>query len=106
MTINKFRIKCRVKWRCFFYNFERGVKWIWSNVIKGISKIQLPTIALFTMLILILIILCIFVPHLAAIGESKILAFYYKLELFGVLLTAVSLIAAAMTILIALQKPK
>lgn len=99
-------IKCRVKWVQLFYSIKREILRLRNNIIKGVNKIQLPMIILFTILVLILIFLCIFNPDWATVGEKRILAFYYKLELFGVLLTAVSLIAAAITILIAIQKPK
>lgn len=100
------RLNCKVKWMQLRYHLKKGIFRLCDTIIKLINKTPLPMIILFTMLVLIAIVLCIFNPHLAVFGEERVIAFYYKLELFGVLLTAVSLIAATITILLAIQKPK
>jgi len=104
--IAKLLLQCKIKWLQLLYCLKKITLKLRSSIIKGISKMQLPMIILFTMLVIVLIAICIYNPYFAAIGEERILAFSQKLELFGVLLTAVSLFAAAITILIAIQKPK
>ena len=75
-------------------------------IIKIFTMMQLPVIVLFTLIVIGSIVVFMMFPQWASIGEMRIQPIINKLELFGVLLTAVSLLAAAITIILAIQKPK
>ena len=65
------KIKCRVKWGQLFYCIKREILRVRNNIIKGVNKIQLPMIILFTILVLILIVLCFLNPDWATVGEKR-----------------------------------
>lgn len=102
--------KFRMKWKFRFMRLRYFTKNIFlkggRGIVKIFGKLQLPMIILLTLIVMGLIALFILFPQWAHIGEARIEAFSYKLDLMGVFLTAVSLIAAAITIIIAVQKPK
>lgn len=102
--------KLRTKWNILRFrimNFlKRALESIGNLIAKIFSKMQLPMIIIFTIIILGLIVVFLIFPQWAYIGEVQLQAIINKLELFGVLLTAVSLLAAAITIILAIQKPK
>lgn len=103
---NKFISKLRI-WRFEIVNFiKKAFKSTGHFIIKIFSMMQLPVIVLFTLIVIGLIVVFLMFPQWASIGEMRIQPIINKLELFGVLLTAVSLLAAAITIILAIQKPK
>lgn len=102
------KLKSRYKIQCMEakYYIKNAFRKCLCRVAKIFKKMQLPMIILLTLIVIGLIVSFLIFPHWAHTGEERIRAFYYKLEFLGVLLTAISLIAAAITIIIALQKPK
>lgn len=104
--LQKFRMKWKLRFMRLLYFTKNMFLKGGRGIVKILGKLQLPMIILLTLIVMVLVVVFILFPQWAHVGEARIEAFSNKLDLMGVLLTAVSLIAAAITIIIAVQKPK